>query len=174
MNSRLYWSFCWLIHLSATTIASPFVSHFECKSLGNGRYRPYYLKAIADGTQVKDYSQTPKGLLGQNPMVSLGECEEAKAAANDEFGVICSRTGLDGWKPTLYTGTVPGRPDFGYLGGSSITRFEDCLSATQHSNQRGVCFWGGSSWYISPIDREGIVGGPFTTLADCNESLAEF
>ena len=102
-------------------------SHFECRDLGNGRYRPYYLQAIEGASELKNYSQTPKGLLGQNPMKSLDECQQALNNANHQFGVICSRTGLDGWKPTLYTGTVPGRADFGYLGGSSIMNFQDCL-----------------------------------------------
>lgn len=142
-------------------------SHFECKIVGHGQYRPYYLKAIAGGSDYKDYSQTPKGLLGQNPMTSMEECQKAVAAANQEFGVICSRTGLNGWKPTLYTGTVPGRPDFGYLGGSSILEFEDCLKATQHSTSKGVCFWGGSEWYVSPIDHEGVTAGPFGSIDEC-------
>lgn len=141
-------------------------SHFECKALGSN-YRPYYLKAINGGTEYKDYSLTPKGLLGQNPMTSLEECQRAKGSANQEFGVICSRTGLDGWKPTLYTGTVPGRPDFGYLGGSSILRFEDCLKATQYSSKEGVCFWGGAAWYVSPIDKEGSKAGPFSSIDEC-------
>src|SRR5690606_28273575 len=115
----------------------PLVSHFECKEQGNSRFRPYYLKAINDGTAYQDYSQTPKGLLGQSPMTSAGECQRALEAANHKFGVICSRTGLGGWKPTLYTGTVPGRPDFGYLGGSSIMNFDDCLMATRLSSERG-------------------------------------
>src|SRR4051794_34700923 len=88
-------------------------SHFECKDLGGSMYRPYYLKAINGGTAYQDFSQTAKGLLGQNAMTSLDECQRAVKVSNAEFGVICSRTGLDGWKPTLYTGTVPGRPDFG-------------------------------------------------------------
>lgn len=147
--------------------ADPLVSHFECKSLGGGKYRPYYLQAINGGTAYKDYSQTAKGLLGQNPMTSLQECEQALEAANHEAGVICSRTGLDGWKPTIYTGTVPGRPDFGYLGGSSIVKFNDCLSATKNSSAKGVCFWGGSDWYVSPIDKEGLKSGPYKTIEIC-------
>lgn len=153
--------------ITAEIWASPLKSHFECKDLGNGKFRPFYLQAINEGTDFKDYSKTPKGLLGQNPMGSIQECESALDTANHEHGVICSRTGLDGWKPTLYTGTVPGRPDFGYLGGSSIKRFEDCLKATQFSSKDGVCFWGGSDWYISPIDKEGMKGGPYSTLDEC-------
>lgn len=144
-------------------------SHFECKALGSGDYRPFYLKAINNGTEYKDYSQTPKGLLGQNPMPSLEECQRALESANHIFGVICSRTGLGGWKPTLYTGTVPGRPDYGYLGGSSILKFEDCLSATKYSNQEGVCFWGGSDWYVSAIDKEDVKAGPFDSIEECVE-----
>jgi hypothetical protein len=143
------------------------VSRFACKDLGNRRFRPYYLRAVDDGTRLVDYSQTPRGLLGQNPMTSQDECDAAVAAANAAFGVICSRTGLDGWKPTLYTGTSPGRADFGYLGGSSIFPFADCLAATAASSERGVCFWGGSEWYVAPIDREGINDGPFATLDAC-------
>lgn len=146
-------------------VAGPLQSHFECKSQ-NGKYRPYYLKAISE-TEYKDYSKTPKGLLGQNAMASLEECDKARVAANHEYGVICSRTGLDGWKPTIYTGTLPGRPDFGYLGGSSIMKFDDCLKATQYSSERGVCFWGGSDWYVSPIDKEGVTKGPFQSIDSC-------
>lgn len=141
-------------------------SHFECKQQGTG-YRPYYLQALDGGARYLDYSQIPKGLLGQNPMSSLDECTRAAQAANDEFGVICSRTGLDGWKPTLYTGTVPGRPDFGYLGGSSIMSFSDCLKATKGSSRAGVCYWGGSQWFVSPIDREGTTKGPFRSVEEC-------
>lgn len=151
-------------------VEAPLESHFECKDLGNSRYRPFYLKVVQNGTQYQDYSQTPKGLLGQNAMKSISECERAVEAANQEFGVICSRTGLDGWKPTLYTGTVPGRPDFGYMGGSSIMDFEDCLTATRGSSQKGVCFWGGSSWYVSPIDHEGLTEGPFNSVEACVEA----
>ncbi len=151
----------------AATLSSPLLSHFECKDLGQGKFRPYYLQALDGGSRYKDWSQTAKGLLGQNAMTSREECAAALAAANDEHGVICSRTGLDGWKPTIYTGTVPGRADFGYLGGSSIVRFEDCLKATESSSAQGVCFWGGSAWYVSPIDREGVAGGPFRTLEAC-------
>lgn len=147
--------------------AEPLKSHFECKDLGSSQYRPYYLKAINDGTAYEDYSQTSKGLLGQNAMTSLNECQQAVAVANNEFGAICSRTGLDGWKPTTYTGTVPGRPDFGYLGGSSIMRFDDCLKATKSSSKNGVCFWGGSDWWVSPIDREGNTAGPFSSIDEC-------
>ena len=145
-------------------------SRFECKNLGNGRYRPYYLQAIAGATELKDYSLTTKGLLGQNPMSSLEECSAALKNANHRYGVICSRTGLDGWKPTLYTGTVPGRADFGYLGGSSIVKFEECLKATAASSEKGVCFWGGSAWFAGHIDREGSVAGPFSTVDRCVES----
>ena len=142
-------------------------SHFACRDLGSGEYRPYFLQAVDNGTSYKDYSQTSKGLLGQDPMTSIDECNQAVAAANNQFGVVCSRTGLDGWKPTLYTGTVPGRADYGYLGGSSIMQFSDCLEATQNSSQSGVCFWGGSGWYISPIDREGLTGGPYDSVDEC-------
>lgn len=157
----------WIVLSVFFTVAAPAAeSHFECKSLGNNRYRPFYMKLNADGS-FKDYSQTPKGQLGQNPMKSLDECESAIAVANNEFGVVCSRTGLDGWKPTIYTGTVPGRPDFGYLGGSSIEDYDDCLKATKESSRKGVCFWGGSEWYISPIDHEGMAGGPFDSVEEC-------
>ncbi len=142
-------------------------SHFECKNLGGNQYRPYYLQVINGGKEYKDYSKVAKGLLGQNVMTTLKECDQAREAANNEFGVICSRTGLDGWKPTLYTGTVPGRADYGYLGGSSITKFTDCLKATKHSTKDGVCYWGGSGWYISPIDREGNKAGPFKSIDEC-------
>ena len=146
----------------------PLSSHFLCKDVsGTGRFKPYYMQALDGGTRYKDYSQTPKGLLGQNQMRSLSECTQAVEASNSEFGVICSRTGLDGWKPTIYTGSLPGRSDFGYIGGSSIMEFSDCLTATDASSTRGVCFWGGSDWYVSPIDRAGVSSGPYRTLAAC-------
>lgn len=156
-----------IVCFSLIARADTLQSHFECKPLGGTNFRPYYLQAIEGGTAYKDYSQTPKGLLGQNAMTSQEECLQAAGAANFEFGVICSRTGLDGWKPTIYTGTVPGRPDFGYLGGSSIVKFEDCLKATRESSKAGVCFWGGSEWYISTIDKEGFAGGPFSSIDEC-------
>ncbi len=152
--------------VSADAFGDSLESHFECQKSGSG-YRPYYLQAIDNGTAYKDWSQTPKGLLGQNAMESEEECKQALEAANHEFGVICSRTGLDGWKPTLYTGTSPGRADFGYLGGSSIFPFEDCLKATAHSSSAGVCFWGGADWYVSPIDKEGLIMGPFDSVDQC-------
>lgn len=147
-------------------------SHFECKlqtaDEGFGQsYRPYWMQAVDDGARYKDWSQTQRGLLGQNAMGSAEECDQARAAANDAYGVICSRTGLDGWKPTLYTGTTPGRADFGYLGGSSIMEFGDCLKATSNSSALGVCFWGGSDWYVSPIDHEGLTMGPYDSVDEC-------
>jgi hypothetical protein len=153
--------------ISLVSGGEPLQSHFECKDLGSDLYRPYYLQAIDGGAHYKDWSQTPQGLLGQNPMTSLDECKQAVQAANREFGVICSRTGLDGWKPTIYTGTLPGRPDFGYLGGSSIMVFADCLKATANSSSAGVCFWGGSDWYVSPIDHEDVTLGPFDSIDEC-------
>jgi hypothetical protein len=153
--------------LLSVTLTDPVVSHFACKDLGGQRHRPYYLQAVDGGARYKDWSETPKGLLGQNAMTSADECQQVLDHANDEFGVICSRTGLDGWKPTIYTGTAPGRPDFGYLGGSSIEAFADCLAATAASSEKGVCFWGGSAWYVSPIDREGVAAGPFRSLDAC-------
>lgn len=156
-----------LVMAAAAPAADLYISHFECKDLGGNRFRPYYVQAIEGGTQAKDWSQTPKGLLGQNAMTSAEECDRALSVANHEYGAICSRTGLDGWKPTTYTGTTPGRPDFGYLGGSSIVKFADCLKATQHSSKKGVCFWGGSDWYVAPIDKEGVVGGPYRSLDEC-------
>jgi hypothetical protein len=143
------------------------ISHFECKTQGTKSFRPYYLQAVEGSTEYKDYSKTPKGLLGQNAMTTLEECQKALNAANNEFGAICSRTGLDGWKPTTYTGTVPGRADFGYLGGSSIMKFEDCLTSTRNSSKDGICFWGGSDWYVGPIDREGVKSGPYRSVNDC-------
>lgn len=156
-----------LTFVLAGAFANPLLSHFDCKDLGQGKFRPYYLQSIDGGTRYKDWSLTAKGLLGQNAMTSREECDAANDASNEEFGVVCSRTGLDGWKPTIYTGTLPGRADFGYLGGSSIVRFEDCLAATAASSEKGVCFWGGSDWYVSPIDREGVVAGPYGTLSAC-------
>jgi len=153
-----------------TVAVEPPQSRFECKDYGNGRYRPYYLKAVEGSSELIDYSQTPKGLLGQNAMKSLEECNEALKHANHKYGVICSRTGLDGWKPTLYTGTVPGRADFGYLGGSSIVKFEDCLKSTAASSEKGVCYWGGSAWFAGRIDREGhSLAGPFPSVDSCIE-----
>lgn len=148
-------------------------SYFACKELTpTGRYKPYYMQAIDNGSRYKDYSQIPKGLLGQNQMRAYTECTQAVEAANSEFGVICSRTGLDGWKPTIFTGGLPGRSDFGYLGGSSITEFSDCLTATAESSARGICFWGGSDWYVSPIDRASVSSGPYRTLAACTEQTS--
>src|SRR4051812_33094335 len=144
--------------------ADPLQSHFECKAESNA-YRPYYMQLI--NGEYKDYSKTEKGLLGQNAMTTLEECSKAIASSNAEYGVICSRTGLDGWKPTLYTGTVPGRADFGYLGGSSIMELGDCLKATANSSSDGVCFWGGEDWYVSPIDHEDVTMGPFATIDEC-------
>lgn len=161
--------FCWGVGFLQ---AEPLESRFECKDQGSNRYRPYYLQAVDSGASLKDWSKTSKGLLGQNAMRSQKECMDAIAAANVEFGVICSRTGLDGWKPTIYTGTSPGRPDFGYLGGSSIMKFDDCLKATRQSSKRGVCFWGGSDWYVSPITKEGVTAGPFNSVDDCVRQTA--
>lgn len=160
-------TFILLLSSLAFSHTLPLQSHFECKDQGGNHYRPFYLQAVNGGTEFKDYSQTSKGLLGQNAMASEDECKRALDSANHAFGVICSRTGLDGWKPTLYTGTLPARPDFGYLGGSSIMKFEDCLMATKHSSQEGVCFWGGEDWYISPIDKEGLKSGPYHTIDEC-------
>lgn len=154
-----------LLAIFFSSVSANAGSHFECKDQG-GRYRPYYMKQNADGS-FTDYSQKPKGLLGQGAMASLDECEKAISNANDEYGVVCSRTGLNGWKPTIYTGTTPGRPDFGYMGGSSIMNYDDCLKATNESSKRGVCFWGGSDWYISPITHEGMAGGPFDSVDEC-------
>lgn len=146
-------------------------SRFECKDMGNGRYRPYYLQALDGAAELRDFSKVPKGLLGQNPMTSLEECSKALENANHRYGVICSRTGLNGWKPTLYTGTVPGRADFGYLGGSSIVKFEDCLKSTAASSEKGVCYWGGSAWFAGRIDREGkSLAGPFPSVDSCIEA----
>ncbi len=153
--------------LFALLAAPPLQSHVECREQGGESYRPYYLQAINNGTELKDWSLTSKGLLGQNAMASLDECNKALEVANQEYGVICSRTGLDGWKPTIYTGTSPGRPDFGYLGGSSIMNYDDCLKAVKASSKAGVCFWGGSEWYTSPIDHEGINEGPFPSVDEC-------
>ncbi len=166
-------SYCFAIVASViSTIASadPLTSHFLCKDLGSLRFKPYYMQAIEAGTRFKDWSQTAKGLLGQGAMNGSEECRQAVDAANSQYGVICSRTGLGGWKPTIYTGTSPGRADFGYLGGSSIMEFEDCLLATRNSSSLGVCFWGGSKWYVSPIDREGLIKGPFDSVEECIES----
>jgi hypothetical protein len=148
------------------------LSHFRCQDLGGDNFRPYYMQAINEGTEYQDWSETPRGLLGQNPMRGEDECQRAAQAANAEYGIVCSRTGLNGWKPTIYTGTVPGRADFGYMGGSSIMDFEECLLATEKSSARGVCFWGGSQWYVSPIDREGVNAGPFDTVAACTDYTA--
>ncbi len=135
-------------------------SHFECVAQGSA-FRPYWRRLLADGS-IQDYPP-----LGQNAMTTRAECDQACAAAQDGHGVICSRTGLDGWKPTLYTGTVPGRADFGYLGGSSIVKLDDCLAATRNASMRGVCFWGGSDWYVAPIDHEATTAGPFATIDAC-------
>ena len=145
------------------------ISHFLCKQQGENRYKPYWMQAQEDEGGYKDWSQTPKGLLGQNAMKSEDECKAAIAASLPDQGVICSRTGLDGWKPTIYTGTRPGRADFGYLGGSSIMNFDDCLKATANASDTGVCYWGGSDWYVTRIDRSEYVAGPFGSIDECIE-----
>lgn len=152
---------------ATASLAENAQSHFKCKDYGNGQYRPYYMQAINDGTAFRDYSAEPKGLLGQNPMTSAEECAQALENANHTYGAICSRTGLNGWKPTLYTGTAPGRADFGYLGGSSIVKFEDCLKATANSSAAGICYWGGSAWYVGRIDRAVGVSGPYNSVDEC-------
>lgn len=164
----------WFVLLIALPLHADVVfSHFECRDQGGNRFRPFYMQAINGGTDYKDWSQTTKGLLGQNAMKSEEECMKAVEAANNEFGAICSRTGLDGWKPTTFTGTRPGRADFGYLGGSSIMRFDDCLKASRLSSKKGICFWGGSDWYISPIDKEGFAGGPYRSVEECTQQTQE-
>lgn len=167
MPTRFFWIL--LCGIGTHTAFAALESHFECKKAGEKSYRPYYMKVNAQGTGYDDFSKTAKGLLGQDPMESEEECKQAVEASNKEHGVICSRTGLGGWKPTLYTGTKPGRADFGYLGGSTIKRFEDCIKATELSSAKGVCYWGGSDWWVSPIDREGTSSGPYRTLADCTD-----
>lgn len=151
--------------LTTPSFAENTESHFKCKDYGNGQHRPYYIQAIDDG--FRDWSQEPKGLLGQNPMTTAEECNQALESANHTYGVICSRTGLNGWKPTIYTGTIPGRADFGYLGGSSIVKFEDCLKSTANSSAAGVCYWGGSAWYVGRIDRAAGVSGPYGSVDEC-------
>lgn len=141
-------------------------SYFNCKQVGSG-YRPYYMRWDESSGAHVDYSQKNKGLLGAGVMRTEEECQRALEDANHEFGVICSATGL-GWKPTLYTGTVPGRADYGYLGGSSMAKFEDCLLAVRNSSEKGVCFYGGTGpYYIARIDRAQTISGPFNRLADC-------
>jgi hypothetical protein len=157
-----------LITVERAHAGSPLTSHFLCKELSTGgRYKPYYMQAIDDGAHYKDYSNLPKGLLGQNSMSSLSECTQAIEVANNAFGIVCSRTGLNGWKPTIYTGGLPGRSDYGYMGGSSIMEFSDCLAVTAAASSRGVCYWGGSDWYVSPVERAGVSSGPYRSLAAC-------
>ena len=50
----------------------------------------YDLQAEDGGTSYKDWSETSTGLLGQNPMTSLDECNKALAAANDQYGVMAT------------------------------------------------------------------------------------
>ena len=83
-------------------------SRFECKDLGNGRYRPYYLQAVDGAAELRDFSQTPKGLLGQHPMTSLDECSKAVENANHRYGVICSRTGAQRLEAHALYGHRPG------------------------------------------------------------------
>lgn len=160
------WSIALVLFFEVSGSADEPQSHFTCKMLGTNSFKPYYLKQSDDGSFV-DFSKTSKGLLGQSAMKTIEECQTAVGSAQNEFGVICSRTGLGGWKPTIYTGTLPGRADFGYLGGSSITKFSDCLTATSHASVKGVCYWGGSDWYVSAIDRAQTIGGPYRTLGAC-------
>ncbi|MEY4630547.1 MAG: hypothetical protein RIQ81_667 [Pseudomonadota bacterium] len=142
-------------------------SHFLCKQLGNNAWRPYYMKWDGSAGTYIDFSTKPKGLLGASAMKSEAECQRSLENANHEHGVICSATGI-GWKPTLYTGTLPGRADYGYLGGSSMEKFDSCLLAVRNSSAKGVCYWGGNgSYYISPIDRADTIGHGFSHLEEC-------
>ena len=127
---------------------------FECIQ-SNGGFRP----------QHKQFKKP----LGAGTMRSLQECRLAIKASRN--GVVCSSTGLpNGFKPTYLKGVTPSRPDWGYVGGSSMS-FKDCLFATERSTSTHVCYWGGSGWYAThPTGDKSSKGGPFKSVESCVDS----
>jgi hypothetical protein len=104
--------------------------------------------------------------LGAGFIAKLEDCKKAIKASRN--GVICASTGLPGgFKPTYLRGVTRSRPDYGYVGGSSMT-LQACLYATEHSTESHICYWGGSSWFAThPTGDGSSKGGPFNSLQNC-------
>lgn len=152
-----------------TSNESPF--DFECVPSENG-YRPRHREF--------------KKLLGagvfksENKEKAFEICQKAVQASKN--GIVCSATGLPGgYKPTYLKGVTISRPDWGYIGGTSMT-LEACLFATQNSLPDFACYFGGrdgvmvgdesmSGWYAThPTGNRQSKGGPFTSLKQCVET----
>lgn len=131
-------------------------------------------KRTSDENSNSDFecASTPKGffprkkggrskLLGTSGYPKRELCDQA--VQNSRNGLICSYTGL-GWKPTHFSGATEwerkvGREPHGYIGGSSIENFSDCLKATSQSTPEGVCYWDGTSaWRVH--DSQGLGNVP--------------
>jgi len=145
-------------------------------------------KADANENNNTDFecASTPQGffprkkggqskLLGTSGYPKRELCEQA--VQNSRNGLICSYTGI-GWKPTHFSGATEwerkvGREPHGYIGGSSIEKFSDCLKATSQSTPEGVCYWDGTSaWRVH--DSQGLGNVPkginprgFQTIDQC-------
>jgi len=109
--------------------------------------------------------------LGASVFKDKALCE--RAVANSKNGAVCSFTGI-GFKPTHFSGSIPKRTDYGYLGGSSITNFEDCLKATLNATDKAICYYGGEGtrWYSGDIHGTnqhpaGVPRGPFNSVDAC-------
>ena len=140
-------------------------SDFECVKSENG-FRPRH-KEI-------------KKPLGAGTFKTLETCKQAiKVSKND---IVCASTGLPGgFKPTFKAGVTPSRPDWGYVGGSSMT-LEACLFATEQSLPSSICFFGGKDgvtvggpetpgWYAThPSGNKSRKGGPYESLQKCVEA----
>ncbi|NBX68271.1 MAG: hypothetical protein EBR01_04825 [Proteobacteria bacterium] len=126
---------------------------FECVK-SSGGYKP----------QHKEFRKP----LGSDAMTTLAQCELAVKASRN--GVVCSFTGI-GFKPTYFKGFTQSRPDYGYVGGSSMS-FENCLFITERSTPEKVCFWGGAQWYSTHPSgtRSKSDGGPFNSAKSCVDS----
>lgn len=112
-----------------------------------------------------------KKALGAGTMANIKDCELAVKASKN--GVVCAATGLpNGFKPTYFKGITTSRPDWGYVGGSSMT-LENCLDATEQSSATHICYWGGSDWYAThPTGDKSSKGGPFKSLQLCIQSYS--
>ena len=141
---------------------APTESEFECIAKDGG-FAP---KKKGAGFKGLGSSVYPKKEL----------CEAAVAASKN--GIVCSFTGL-GYKPTHFSGKTQTRPDYGYMGGSSIKNFEDCLKATQSSTEKGVCYWEpNGGWRLADLKGTGrtpagLRPGPFRSVDQCIEALHE-
>lgn len=109
--------------------------------------------------------------LGASVFKDKALCD--RAVANSKNGAVCSFTGI-GFKPTHFSGSVPKRTDYGYLGGSSITNFEDCLKTTLNATDKAICYYGGEGtrWYSGDINGTnqhpaGVPRGPFNSVDAC-------